>query len=147
MRLVAEDAVAHVVIMRGLDVVEEDDVFQLHGVADDGVLADDGAAADKGTVADLRAVVDNAGSAEPGGGENLRILRHPHAFTGLVIFFGVKRGAEFENECLDLVQHLPGIGLALEELFGDRFVQIEEILDFYHIISPVSAFPPPASRR
>ena len=124
--------------MRGLDVVEQDDVLELHGVADDGVLADDGAAADEGAVADLRAVVDDAGRAEVGGGEDLRVLGDPDALGGVVKFLRVERGAELQDEALDLVEHLPGVGLALEELLCDRLVQIEQVLDFYHGALPLT---------
>ena len=123
--------------MRGLHVVEQHHVLQLHAVADDGVLADDGAAADEGAVADLRAVVDDAGRAEVSRGEDLGVLGDPDALGGVVELLGVKRGAELQDEALDLVEHLPGIGLARKELLCDRLVQIEQILDFYHGALPL----------
>ena len=78
----AQDGVPHVVVMGGLDVVKEDHVLQLHGVAHHGLLAHDGAAPDEGAVADLRLVVDDAGAADVGGGEHLGVLGDPHVLGG-----------------------------------------------------------------
>src|SRR5699024_2101674 len=63
MRAVAQDGVAHVVIVRGLHLVEQDDVLELHGVAHDAALADDGAAAYKRAMPHLGLVVDDTGAA------------------------------------------------------------------------------------
>ena len=47
MRFAAENAVADVVVMRHLNIVEKDYVFKLGRVADHAVIADKRAAADK----------------------------------------------------------------------------------------------------
>ena len=131
-RLVAEDGVADVVIVRGLDVVEQDDVLELNGVADDCVLADDGAAADERAVADLRAVVDDAGRAEVSRGEHLCVLRHPYALAGVIELVRIERGAELEDEVLYPVKHLPGVGLAVKQFLCDGLIQIEKLFYFNH---------------
>ncbi len=50
MRFAAENAVADVVVMRHLNIVEKDYVFKLGRVADHAVIADKRAAADKGAM-------------------------------------------------------------------------------------------------
>lgn len=74
-RLIAEDGVTDIVIMRHLHVIKQHDVFQLCGVADDGVFADYGAAANKRAMTNLCAVVYDAGCADVRRGEYLRVLR------------------------------------------------------------------------
>ncbi len=50
MRLVAQNAVAHVVVMGHLHAVEKYDVFKLGGVAHHAVFTDERTAADKGAM-------------------------------------------------------------------------------------------------
>ena len=69
-RLVAQDAVADVVVVGSLDIVEENYVFQLHGVANNAVGTYQGAAPDEGTVAHLGAGADDAGSPQIGRGSH-----------------------------------------------------------------------------
>lgn len=60
MRFAAENAVADVVEMRYLNIVEKDYVFKLGRVADHAVIADKRAAADKGAMPYLGIFTDNA---------------------------------------------------------------------------------------
>ena len=107
MSLVAENGITDVVEVRRLDVVEQDDVFQLAGVADDGVFADDGIAADKCALAQLRTVVDDAGACNIGAVKDLGIARDPDVLAALLILVRRKRGAELKNEISDVRQRLP----------------------------------------
>ena len=75
--------------------------------------------------------------AEVSRGEDLGVLGDPYALGGVVELLRVERGAEREDEALDLVEHLPGVGLARKELLCDRLVQIEQVLDFYHGALPL----------
>ena len=136
MGLIAKDRVTHVIIVGGLHIVKEHHVLQLHGVAHHGVLAHDGAAPDEGAVAHLGPMIDDAGGAQIGGGENLGVLGHPDTLAGLVILRRVQACAQLQNEGLDLIQHLPGVGLAFKQLPGDGFLQIEKVFDCYHVTSP-----------
>ena len=65
--LVAQNAVAHVIEVGNLDVIEQDRVFQLYGIADHAVFAHQGGAADEGAVAHLGPRADDAGRAQEGG--------------------------------------------------------------------------------
>ena len=53
MRLIAQDTVADIVIMGGLDIIENDDVFKFSGISDNAVFAYQCASSYKGTVADF----------------------------------------------------------------------------------------------
>ena len=136
MGLVAQDRVPHIIVMGGLHVVKQHYVFQLHGVAHHGVLAHDGAAPDEGAVAHLCPMVDDAGGAQVGRGEDLGVLSHPDTLAGVIILRRVQALAQLQDEGLDLIQHLPGVGLAFKQLPGDGFIQIKKVLDCYHITSP-----------
>ena len=98
MGLVAEDGITDIVEMRRLDVVEQDHVFQLAGIADDGVFAHDGIAAHEGALAQLRAVVDDAGAGDIGAVKDLGIARDPDVFAALLILVRRERRAELKNE-------------------------------------------------
>ena len=108
--------------MGGLDIVEEDHVFQLHRVAHHGLLAHDGAAPDEGAVADLRPVVNDAGAADVSRGKHLGVLGDPHVLGGVVKLLRREGGPQLEDKVAELSQHLPGVGLALEERGGDGVV-------------------------
>ena len=138
MGLVAEDGITDVVEVRRLDAIKQDDVFQLTGVADDGVFADDGIAADKRALAQLRTVVDDAGAGNIDAVKDLGIARDPDILAALLILVRRKRGAELKNEIPDVRQRLPRIGLARKQRRCDRFAQIEHVLYRHHIISPGS---------
>ena len=124
--------------MRRLDAIEQDNVFQLAGVADDGVLAHDRIAAHKGTLAQLGAVVDDAGAGDISAVEDLGITRDPDVLAALLVFLRRERRAELKNEVSDFCQCLPRIGLARKQRCCDRFAQVEQVLYRHHIISPGS---------
>ena len=136
MGLVAQHRVPHIIIVGGLHVVKEHHVLQLHGVAHHGVFAHDGAAPDEGAVAHLGPMVDDAGGAQVGRGKDFGVLGHPDPFIGLVILRRVQALAQLQDEGLDLIQHLPGVGLAFKQLPGDGFIQIKQVFDCYHVTSP-----------
>ena len=77
MRLISQNGIADIVVMRSLYVIEEYHVFELHGVADNAVSAYERTAADECAVAYLGAVIYDAGSPYIGGGEDLCVLRNP----------------------------------------------------------------------
>ncbi len=70
MVLEAQNGVPHVAIVRGLHAAEENDAFQLHGVAYHAAPAHQGGVPDKGAVPDPGARADDAGRAQErrGGG-------------------------------------------------------------------------------
>ena len=137
MGLVTQHRVTHIVIVGGLHIVKEDDIFKLAGVAHNGLFAHNGAAADEGAVAYLRLMVNDAGRAYIGRGENRGILGDPHAITGIVVFIGRKRGAQFKDESLYIIQNLPGIGLTLKKRGSNAVAEVQQIFYFYHITSPL----------
>ena len=140
--LKSEHGVAHIVIMRGLDIIKEYNVFEFNAVADNGVPAYDCAAANESAVADLGAVVDYAGRAQICGREYLSVLCYPYALAWVVVFIGAERGAELEDKILYAVEDLPWVCLAVEQLLRNRFVQIKKFTDFYHdpaLTLPLSA--------
>ena len=138
MGLVAEDGVADIVEMRRLDVIKQDNVFQLAGVADDGVLAHDRIAAHKGALAQLGAVVNDAGAGDIGTVKDLGIARDPDVLAALLVLLCRERRAELKNKISDLRQRLPRIGLARKQRGRNRLAQVEQVLYRHHIISPGS---------
>ena len=88
MGLVAQDGVAHVVVVGHLDVVEQDHVFQLRGVAHHAVVAHQGVAPDEGAGTHLGLVADDAGAADVGGGEDRGVPGDPDVLRdlGVIVF-------------------------------------------------------------
>ena len=121
-RLHAEDRVAHVIVMRNLDPVEQDNVLKLRRIPDGRALSDDRAAADESALADLRVLPDNAGAGDGGGRRDLRALCDPDVFALLLILFRIQRGTELFDEIRDKRKCLPWIGQSLKQVFCDRFV-------------------------
>ena len=109
MALEAQDGVPHVVIMRGLHTVKEDDVFQLHGVAHYTARSHQGGAPDEGAVPDLRLRANNAGRAQEGRGSDRGGLVDPNVGGPLLVLRRVQGGAKLQNQLLDAVQSLPGV--------------------------------------
>ena len=131
--LEAQNAVAHVVVMGRLDVVEQDDVLQLDRVADHAVRADERRAPDERAVAHLGLGADDAGRAQIGRRHDLGGLVHPDLGRDLVVFRRVKLCAQLENAVLDARERLPRIGELREVLPRQRMRQIIEIRDFVHL--------------
>ena len=111
--------------------VEENDVFQLHGVADDAVGADERAGADECAVAHLGLRADDARRAEIGRGKDLRGLMHPDVLGDFLVILAQRR-SQLEDEILDALQRLPGIGELREIILCQRMVEIIEVCDRIH---------------
>ena len=75
--IVSEDGIANIVIVRCLNVIEEDDVLELDGVTHYAVCTNQSGASDEGTVADFRVRSNDAGSAEICRRKYLRCLVYP----------------------------------------------------------------------
>ena len=104
---VAQNAVAHVVVVGDLDVVEENCVLQLHGVAHHAVGAHQRTAPDEGAVPDFRARADDAGGTQIGRGGHGGGFMDPDGGGNFPV--ALKLRAEGENQFLDPAQGLPGI--------------------------------------
>src|SRR5699024_7262328 len=85
-RAVAQHAVADIVEVRHLRVIEEDGVFYLHGISHHTVFADDGLAADKGTVAYLRAMIDDGRAGDGRRGGDGGVPGDPYVLAGALVF-------------------------------------------------------------
>ena len=97
---VAQNGVAYVVVVGSLNVVEENDVFELNGVADNAVRADESRASDESAVSYFCFGADDAGCAEVSGLKNLGGLVNPNAFGSLLVI-AAECGAELEDKVLD----------------------------------------------
>lgn len=125
--LVAQDGVAHIVVVRGLDVVEEDHVFQLHRIAHYTVGSHQSGTPDEGAVAYLGLRTDDAGCAQVGGGGHHGGFVDPDVLLGLAVLLSGELAAQGEDQVLDAVQGLPGV-LKLPEIIPRQGVgQIEQI--------------------
>ena len=130
--LVAQNAVAHIVEVGDLNVVKEDDVLQLHGVAHHAVFAHQCGAPDEGAVADLGVRADDAGGTEIGGGEDRGGLVDPDGggdFREVL----AQSGAEREDQLLNALEGLPGVFVARQIIGGDGVSQIVKVTGFEHI--------------
>ena len=109
--LVAQDAVAHIVVVGRLHTVEQDDVLQLHGVAHHAAVAHQGAASDKRAVAHLRTGADDTRRAQIGRGRHRGRSVHPHLRCPLLKLLPQRR-AQLPDQVADTGQRLPRVGEA-----------------------------------
>ena len=129
--IVAEDRVAYIVVVRGLNVIEEDDVLQLRGVADHTVGADESRAADEGALAHLGVGADDARSAEISGVKDLGGLVHPHLRRTLLIIVAQRR-AESDDHVLDALERFPRICKLREIVLREGVIKVIQIFDSIH---------------
>lgn len=59
MGLISQNRVSHIIVVGNLNLIEENDVLKLCGIAHYGALSYQSASADKGAVADLRSPAHN----------------------------------------------------------------------------------------
>ena len=94
MALEAQDRVPYIIVVRGLNAVKEDDVFQFHRIAHHTARAHQGGAPDEGAVPDFRFRANDAGRAQKGRGGQAGGFMDPNAGGALLIFRRVQGGAE-----------------------------------------------------
>ena len=107
--LIAQNRVAHVVVVGHLNAVKENDVFQFHGVAHHAAFANQSGATDESAVAHLGVGADDTGGAQVGGRHHLGGAVYPHLGLRLVILLRGQSTAQGENQLGDSLQCLPGI--------------------------------------
>ena len=115
--------------MRNLHVVEENHIFQLHGVAYYAVCAHQRAAADKGAVPNLRAGADDAGGSQKRCGGHGGGFMYPDGGRHFPVTLA-QLGAEGENQSLDPAQCLPGIFKSGKIFPGEGMGQIIQLVYF-----------------
>lgn len=125
--LVAQDGVAYVVVVGGLNFIEENGVLQLRRVAYHAVRAHQCGAPDKGTVAYLGLRPDDAGCAQIGGRRYNGGLVDPDVLPGLAVLLWGELAAQVEDQLLDSVQGLPGVLKLAEVLPRHGVGQIEQL--------------------
>ena len=139
MGLVAQNGIAHVIVVGYLHVIKQDDILQLRGVAHHAVVSHQCAAPDKGALAHLRPMANDAGAVEIGGFEHRGVLRHPDVLQnlavpvgGMVILLLRQLLSDFQNQVGDPGQRFPRIGKPRQIVPGQRMAQVIEILDCQH---------------
>lgn len=107
--LVAQNTVAHIVVVGRLHPVEQDDVLQLHGVAHHAAVAHQCAAPDERAVAHLRTGADDARRPQIGRGCHRGRLMHPYLRRRLSEVLPQRR-AQLPDQLADAGQRLPRVG-------------------------------------
>ena len=101
MALVSENAVSDIIVMRNLNIVEENDIFQFCAVADHTVIAYQRAATDKCTGTDFCFVTDNGRCPDIIVRIDFGIFRDPDIFADFVKFIGGQGLSTLDDEFLD----------------------------------------------
>ena len=127
---VAQDGVPYIVVVGDLDLVKEDDVLELHGVAHHAAGPHQGGAPDKGPVAHLGLRPDDAGGPQPGGGKDLGRLVDPHLGGRLVVFLRRELRPQAEDQVPDAVQGLPGVVEARQVFSRQAVGQVQQLCRF-----------------
>ena len=123
-----KDAVADIIVVGNFYLVEENDIFQLGGVADSGSFADNGAAPDEGALTDRRILINDAGTADIGAVKNSCALCHPDIFTSLLEPVGRKCGTDLADKTGDQRKNLPCIGGLCEQFRSNGLIQIKNFV-------------------
>ena len=128
MAVVAEDGIADVVVMRGLDMIEQDHVLQLDAVADNTVSTDECGASDESAMTHLSIRSDDAGSAEISRREDLRSLVDPD--SGLYFFVVLsQRRTQGKDQILDPLECFPRIGEMAEIICREGMFKIVKVIN------------------
>ena len=120
--------------MRSLNIVEKNNIFQFHRIADNAVFSDKRIAADKSTVPHFRTAVNYARTVYPCRGVNDCILRNPNVFLKVSEFLWRKGRTDFENCFADFVQRLPRIFAFAQKIRRTSFGQIKKFICFIHFL-------------
>ena len=137
-RLIAEDTVTDVVVMRCLHPVEEDRVFDFGAVPHDGVVADQGTPAEKGTGAHFGAVSDHARRLDECARRDLRVFCDIDLGGDFFIVVAERLPVSTEKVRKPLECLVP-VTKAGKIVSRHRVRQIEELLYFRNIHS-ISSF-------
>ena len=95
--------------MRYLNVIKQDDIFQLRGVAYYGAIPYYGAASYECAVPDLSVFTDDNRPVEIRGRKNNGGLGRPNIFLDLLVFILRQRRAQGQNKFLNMRKSFPGI--------------------------------------
>ena len=135
MAFVAEDGIAHIVVVRYLYAVKQNDVFQLGGIAHHGPCAHQSAAADKGTVANFGILADDTRAGDMGSGVDRCGFGDPNIGSRMIVLCRGKSRAQFLDEIGDSAQCFPGVGILLQERSSKGVVQVIEVMNGIHYIN------------
>lgn len=106
---IAENAVTNIVVVRSLNVIEQNDVLQFNAVANNAVRTYQRRTTNESTVTDFCVRSDNAGRTKISCRENLCGLVYPHAFFTLFVFIRVEGLAKFENKIFYAAECFPRV--------------------------------------
>ena len=124
MAVIAQDGVAHIVVVGRLHMVKEDDILQLHAVAYHAVGAHQGGAADKGAVSYFGVRSDDAGRTQISTGKYFRCLMYPYILGYLIILLRREGLSQGKDHVLDALQRLPGIGKLAQIIGCQGMIQV-----------------------
>ena len=94
MRLIAENGITDVIIVRNLCVVKNDAVFQFGRISDNGTAPDNGTAANKSTMSDFCTVTDDKRAVQISGRRDLSCFADLDVLFGLRVFIRRKRSTQ-----------------------------------------------------
>lgn len=94
---VAEDGIAHIVVVRRLYIIKKDNVFKLNRVAHYAVPSDESIAADERTVPDFGSVVDDAGAENACTVKDDGVFCDPYVSLWMVKFIFGQGSSDLEN--------------------------------------------------
>ena len=107
--VISEDGIAYIVVVRCLNVIEEDHVLELYGVSYNAVSSDKSRTSYECAVSYLSVRSDDAWSSEICARENLCSLVNPYVLADLIVFCRIKSLSELDDHVLDALQSFPRI--------------------------------------
>lgn len=129
MRPAAKHAVAHIIIMGDLYLIEQDDIFKLRGITYDRIFPYYGVFPDERTVAYLSAFINDTVRSDVSAFKHRSVFGDPDILSAPFIKFLRQAFSEPDNKFPDFGKNLPGINTAGEKIRRYGFLQIKKGFD------------------
>ena len=141
--LIAKDRIPHIVVMRHLHIIKQNNIFKLRRVAHHAVVPHKCASPDESTGPNLRPVADNAGAGNIVIGIDHGVFGNIDPLGRSIILLCRQAFAQLQNKVFDSVQHLVGVRFPGEQGRCQGMGKIQQVL--YNLLDNAIKFSHPDS--
>ena len=122
MGLITQDCISHIIIVRYLNLIKKDDVFQFCRIAYHTAFTHKSFSTDKCAVADFGLFSDDGRSIDAGSRCNLCGFCDPDISLMVIILCRIQCFSQFDNEISDFRKDFPGICFPFKKLFCNGLI-------------------------
>ena len=127
MGMESKDGIADIIVMRYLAFIEQNNILQLTGIADNAALSDQRLPADERTLANFRVLINNAGTCNISRIEHDCTFGNPDVLSALFETIFRKSFSDCQNDFFNVRERFPGIGVLLQIIPGNTLVKINQL--------------------